>query len=204
MITNSQRIHVYIINLKITHRCHHDNVYCHTSPRHRLAVRITQRFVFTSGLALCEQTTAENWRTTTVVIKRLSVWKGLMWQHQCSIQGLYLQTAICCLFLYPTWDSALIAKQQEIKLECTCLLGWPTSSILFNYSRALKCSSVWPHATRVPLFAPHDSSLTEVLFMHERVQACVYSVRMCMCAYFQTLMLIQAGFIYTHHTKQNI
>lgn len=72
--------------------------------------------------------------------------------------------------------------------ECTCLLSWPTSSaLLLNYSRALKCSSVWQHATRVPLFAPHDSSLTELPFMHERVSVCV--VKVCTCVHCQTLSM---------------
>ena len=80
--------------------------------------------------------------------------------------------------------------------ECTCLLGWPTSSsLLLNYSRALKCSSVWQHATRAPLFAPHDSSLTELPFMHEKVQVCA-----CECARCQTLMAIHACVMYTHKT----
>ncbi len=92
--------------------------------------------------------------------------------------------------------------------ECTCLLGWPTSSLLLNYSRALKCSSVWQHATRVPLFAPHDSSLTELTFMHERVQVCAYSARVCarVCVYVLQNTNTRTCWCYLHrqHTKQNI
>lgn len=112
-----------------------------------------------------------------------------------------LFSAGCVLKAHLTFSSPCWGAGNKTE-ECTCLLGWPTSSLLLNYSRALKCSSVWPHATRVPLFAPHDSSLTEPPFMHERprVCACVRAVRVCVCACCQTLMPMHAGVIYTDDT----
>lgn len=65
--------------------------------------------------------------------------------------------------------------------ECTCLLGWPTSLLLLNYSRALKCSSVWPHATRVPVCPSWQQPHRASIYAWEGSSVCVYSVGVRVC-----------------------
>lgn len=72
--------------------------------------------------------------TTTTARQLLSNIGGLVLQIPLYSTGSGLKAHLTC------WA----AGNQTV--ECTCLLSWPTSSLLFNYSRALKCSSVWPTA----------------------------------------------------------
>lgn len=72
--------------------------------------------------------------TTTTARQLLSNVGGLVLQIPLYSAGSGLKAHLTC------WA----AGNQTV--ECTCLLSWPTSSLLFNYSRALKCSSVWPTA----------------------------------------------------------
>lgn len=56
---------------------------------------------------------------------------------------------------------------------------WPTSSaLLLNYSTALKCSSVWQHATRVPPFVMIAAS--QIFYLCLRGCQSVYIVTVCM------------------------
>lgn len=96
----------------------------------------------------------------------------------------------------PTFSSPFLAPRNKTE-ECTSLLRWPTSSaLLLNYSRALKCSSVWQHATRVPLFVAHESGRTDLsIYAWEDARECVH----CDCVrnqallprYLQVLLLVR-------------
>lgn len=71
-------------------------------------------------------------------------------------------------------------------VERTCPPSWPTSSLLFNYSRALKRSSVWPAADSPTVVGPGVSSLTEVPFKQERVRVCTPTLAPLCCCYLHT------------------
>lgn len=97
--------------------------------------------------------------TTTTARQLLSNVGGLVLQIPLYSAGSGLKAHLTC------WA----AGNQTV--ECTCLLSWPTSSLLFNYSRALKCSSVWPTADS-PTLTGWPSATLQRFYLNRRGSEC--------------------------------
>lgn len=115
--------------------------------------------------------------------------QGTMWQYHSDAWGVNFPVPLYFLlawFLKPPWHSALHPEEQEIKLR-SVLVCWadllpPHSCLIIQELwNVLLYGSMQPEC----LFASHDSSLTELPLMHERVQVCV-----CVCQSACTALMV--------------
>lgn len=120
--------------------------------------------------------------------KHSSAQQDTVWQYHSDAWGVNLRIHLYSLlawFLKLTWHSALHPEEQEIKLRSTfvcwadllpphcCLIIQELWNVLLYASMQSVC-----------LYAPYDSSFTELPLMHKIVQVCVCTALMaktCLC-----------------------